>query len=231
MRGNKLTSLPNQTLALKDVSLALTGGAGRVEILKSVSAQIEAGEIVALTGPSGSGKSSLLAVAAGLERATSGSIRLLGNELVGRSEDELARSRRSAVGVVFQSFHLLPNMTALENVALAAEIAGAPRPLEAAREALARVGLSPRAGHYPSQLSGGEQQRTAVARAAVARPKILFADEPTGNLDSASGAAVRDLLFGLAREDKASLVLVTHEADLAALCDRVIRMADGRIIA
>jgi putative ABC transport system ATP-binding protein len=231
MRGNKLTSLPNQTLALEDVSLALTGGAGRVEILKSVSAEIEAGEIVALTGPSGSGKSSLLAVAAGLERATSGSIRLLGNELVGRSEDDLARIRRSAVGVVFQSFHLLPNMTALENVALAAEIAGAALPQEAARAALARVGLSPRAAHYPSQLSGGEQQRTAVARAAVTRPKILFADEPTGNLDSASGAVVRDLLFGLAREDKASLVLVTHEPDLAALCDRVIRMADGRIVA
>lgn len=226
-----MSALAKATLALTDVSLALNGAAGRVEILKNVSAEIGAGEIVALTGPSGSGKSSLLAVAAGLERASSGSIRLLDQELVGRSEDELALIRRGAVGVVFQAFHLLPNMTALENVTLAAEIAGASQPREAARAALDRVGLSPRAGHYPSQLSGGEQQRTAVARAAVARPKILFADEPTGNLDSASGAAVRDLLFSLAREDGASLVLVTHEPPLAALCDRVIAMADGRIVA
>lgn len=216
-------------LILKDVGLTLTGAAGPVDILRSVNLSIAAGEIVALTGPSGSGKSSLLAVAAGLERATSGSVLLLGQELVGKDEDSLARLRRGAVGVVFQAFHLLPNMTAFENVALAANLAGLPDTADRARTALARVGLAARACHYPGQLSGGEQQRTAVARAIVGRPRILFADEPTGNLDSASGALVRDLLFGLVREDNASLVLVTHEADFAAACDRIVRLADGRV--
>jgi putative ABC transport system ATP-binding protein len=217
-------------LVLSDVCLTLTGAAGPVNILQSVNLTVAAGEIVALTGPSGSGKSSLLAVAAGLERATSGSVLLLGQELVGKDEDSLARLRRGAVGVVFQAFHLLPNMTAFENVALAADLAGIPDSAERARAALARVGLAERAGHYPGQMSGGEQQRTAVARAIVARPRILFADEPTGNLDSASGALVRDLLFSLVREDNASLVLVTHEADFAAACDRVVRLADGRVV-
>lgn len=216
-------------LILKDVGLTLTGAAGPVDILRGVNLSIAAGEIVALTGPSGSGKSSLLAVAAGLERATSGSVLLLGQELVGKDEDSLARLRRGAVGVVFQAFHLLPNMTAFENVALAADLARLPDTADRARAALARVGLAARAGHYPGQMSGGEQQRTAVARAIVGRPRILFADEPTGNLDSASGALVRDLLFGLVREDNASLVLVTHEADFAAACDRIVRLADGRV--
>lgn len=221
---------PSPTLVLEDVRLTLTGAAGQVDILRGVSLTVAPGEIVALTGPSGSGKSSLLAVAAGLERATSGSLRLLGQELVGLDEDALARLRRGSVGVVFQAFHLMPNMTALENVTLAADLAGLDDAAAHARTALERVGLGGRAGHYPGQMSGGEQQRTAVARAVVARPKILFADEPTGNLDSAAGAAVRDLLFGLARQDGASLVLVTHEAALAEACDRVVRLADGRIV-
>jgi putative ABC transport system ATP-binding protein len=218
-----------EALALKDVCLTLSGAAGPVNILQNVDLEVAAGEIVALTGPSGSGKSSLLALAAGLERATSGSVRLLGQELVGKNEDALALVRRGAVGVIFQAFHLLPNMTALENVALAGDLAGLPDSADRARAALARVGLAKRAGHYPGQMSGGEQQRTAVARAIVARPRILFADEPTGNLDSASGALVRELLFSLVREDRASLVLVTHEADFAAACDRVVRLADGRV--
>jgi putative ABC transport system ATP-binding protein len=223
-------SEPSATLVLKDVRLTLTGAAGPVDILRGIDLSVPAGEIVALMGPSGSGKSSLLAVSAGLERATSGSLLLLGQELVGQSEDALARLRRGAVGVVFQAFHLLPNMTAFENVALAADLAGLDDAPARARAALDRVGLAARAGHYPGQMSGGEQQRTAVARAVVSGPRILFADEPTGNLDSVSGAAVRDLLFSLAREDGASLVLVTHEAELAAACDRTVRLADGRIV-
>jgi putative ABC transport system ATP-binding protein len=223
-------SEPSATLVLKDVRLTLTGAAGPVDILRGIDLSVPAGEIVALMGPSGSGKSSLLAVSAGLERATSGSLLLLGQELVGQSEDALARLRRGAVGVVFQAFHLLPNMTAFENVALAADLAGLDDAPARARAALDRVGLGARAGHYPGQMSGGEQQRTAVARAVVSGPRILFADEPTGNLDSVSGAAVRDLLFSLAREDGASLVLVTHEAELAAACDRTVRLADGRIV-
>lgn len=225
---------PAETLVLKDVQLTLKGAAGAVDILKGVDLTVRAGEIVALTGASGSGKSSLLAVAAGLEQATGGSIALLGEELVGRSEDDLARLRRGSVGVVFQAFHLLPNMTALENVMLAAELANASSAKAAraaAMAALTRVGLAERVGHYPSQLSGGEQQRVAVARATVGAPKVLFADEPTGNLDSASGAIVRDLLFSLAREEGASLVLVTHEPTLAAACDRAVKLADGKIAA
>ena len=218
-------------LVLSDVCLTLTGAAGPVDILRGIDLTVVAGEIVALTGPSGSGKSSLLAVAAGLEQATSGSVRLLDQELVGRGEDSLAQLRRGVVGVVFQSFHLLPNMTAFENVALAADLAGLSDAPGRARAALARVGIADRAAHYPGQMSGGEQQRTAVARATVARPRIVFADEPTGNLDSEAGKTVRDLLFGLAREDGASLVLVTHEPALAAACDRIVRLADGRVAA
>jgi putative ABC transport system ATP-binding protein len=225
--------MPDLVLDLRDVRLTLPGASGPVDILRGVSASVSAGEIVAVTGRSGSGKSSLLAVAAGLEPATSGSVRLLGEELVGKNEDALARLRRGRVSVVFQAFHLLPNMNARENVAVALETAGlaigrAAR--DAADKALDRVGLGHRLDHYPGQLSGGEQQRVAVARAAAVRPKIVFADEPTGNLDTAAGSAVRDLLFSLARDDGAGLVLVTHEMALAQQADRIIALEDGLVV-
>ncbi|NJR20654.1 MAG: ABC transporter ATP-binding protein [Hyphomonadaceae bacterium] len=219
-------------LLLQNVTLSLRGADGMVHILKGINGEIQAGEIVAVTGRSGSGKSSLLAVSAGLEPATSGSVKLLGQELVGLSEDQLAKVRRGQVGIVFQSFHLLPNMTALENVATAletADIATGKPARQAAKEALERVGLGHRITHYPSQLSGGEQQRVAVARATIIKPRLIFADEPTGNLDQAAGLSVRDLLFEAAREQGAALVLVTHEASLAAACDRVIALEDGLV--
>ena len=219
-------------LALHNVTLSLPGADGPVHILKGLDALIYAGEIVAITGRSGSGKSSMLAVSAGLEPASGGSVKLLGEELVGLSEDQLARVRRGRVGIVFQAFHLLPNMTALENVATAletADISTGKVARLAAAEALERVGLDHRLKHYPSQLSGGEQQRVAVARATVIKPKLIFADEPTGNLDQAAGQSVRDLLFKAARTGGAALVLVTHEASLAASCDRIIRLEDGLV--
>ena len=219
-------------LALHNVTLSLPGADGPVHILKGLDALIYAGEIVAITGRSGSGKSSMLAVSAGLEPASGGSVKLLGEELVGLSEDQLARVRRGRVGIVFQAFHLLPNMTALENVATAletADISTGKVARLAAAEALERVGLEHRLRHYPSQLSGGEQQRVAVARATVIKPKLIFADEPTGNLDQAAGQSVRDLLFEAARTGGAALVLVTHEASLAASCDRIIRLEDGLV--
>ena len=221
-------------LALHNVTLSLPGADGPVHILKGLDALIYAGEIVAITGRSGSGKSSMLAVSAGLEPASGGSVKLLGEELVGLSEDQLARVRRGRVGIVFQAFHLLPNMTALENVATAletADISTGKVARLAAAEALERVGLEHRLRHYPSQLSGGEQQRVAVARATVIKPKLIFADEPTGNLDQAAGQSVRDLLFEAARTGGAALVLVTHEASLAASCDRIIRLEDGLVAA
>jgi putative ABC transport system ATP-binding protein len=220
-------------LTLDDVRLSLPGADGPVDILRGIDAQVLAGEIVAVTGRSGSGKSSLLAVAAGLEPATAGSVRLLGQELVGLNEDQLAGVRRGRVGIVFQAFHLLPNMTALENVATALETADLARGKQArerAAAALERVGLGHRLTHYPRQLSGGEQQRVAVARATIVEPRVIFADEPTGNLDHSAGQAVRDLLFASARQGGAALVLVTHEAELAQACDRVIALEDGRIV-
>lgn len=220
-------------LIATDVRLTLPGAEGPVEILRGISMAIKAGERLAVTGRSGSGKSSLLAVCAGLEPVTSGSIKLLGEELSGKSEDGLARLRRGRVGIVFQSFHLLPNMTAQENVAIALETAGTLSGKEAraeARAALKRVGLSHRISHYPGQLSGGEQQRVAVARAAVVRPVVVFADEPTGNLDAGAGDSVRDLLFDLAVKDGAALFLVTHEPVLAKACDRQIILADGLVL-
>ncbi len=217
-------------LELRDVTLALDAGARRVDILKGVSIQVEPGESVAVVGPSGSGKSSLLSVAAGLERATGGSIRMLGEDVRALDEDGLARLRRGRVGFVFQSFHLAAGMTALENVMTPLEIARRDRPRARAAAALESVGLADRMTHYPTQLSGGERQRVAVARALTVEPEIVFADEPTGNLDAAAGARVADLLFALAREKGAALVLVTHDRDLAARADRAVTMADGRIV-
>ena len=216
-------------IALHDVSLTLASRAGPVEILKRVDVDIAPGEAVAVVGPSGSGKTSLLMIIAGLERATSGSVRVAGHDFMGLGEDELAVIRGSNIGIVFQSFHLVPTMTALENVALPLEFAGKADAFETAGAVLAEVGLAHRADHFPAQLSGGEQQRVAIARALSPRPQILLADEPTGNLDGRTGEQVIDLLFGLQRRRQATLVLVPHDVELAGRCSRLVRMTDGEI--
>ncbi|WP_299294145.1 ABC transporter ATP-binding protein [uncultured Tateyamaria sp.] len=221
--------MSDPVLSLKNAALSLDGNAGRVDILHGVTLDVARGETVGLVGPSGSGKSSLLMVMGGLERATGGQITALGQDLTAMNEDALARFRRAHMGVVFQSFHLIPTMTALENVATPLELSGARDAFDRASAELEAVGLGHRSGHYPSQMSGGEQQRVALARASVTRPDILLADEPTGNLDGTNGAAIMDLLFGLRDRHGATLVLVTHAPDLAARCDRVIRLADGNI--
>jgi putative ABC transport system ATP-binding protein len=220
---------PGAPLALDGVWLTLPSAAGPVEILRGLDFTVAPGERVAVVGPSGSGKSTLIAIAAGLERPTKGQVRLLGQELSRLNEDGRARLRRGRVSLVFQSFHLLPNMTAEENVAAPLEIAGAPKAARTAREWLDRVGLAARRSHYPHQLSGGEQQRVALARALATRPTLLFADEPTGNLDHDNAHHVADLIFALAAESGAALVLVTHDEALAARADRVARMAAGRV--
>lgn len=217
-------------LTLTDARLTLSGNAGPVEILRGITLSVAKGETVGMVGPSGSGKSSLLMLMGGLERATGGSVIALGQDLTAMDEDGLARFRRSNMGVVFQSFHLIPTMTALENVAVPLELAGARDAFDRAEAELRAVGLGSRLDHYPSQLSGGEQQRVALARAAAPRPAILLADEPTGNLDGANGQAIMDLLFGLRDRHGATLVLVTHAPELAARCDRVVRLADGRVV-
>ncbi|WP_058245030.1 ABC transporter ATP-binding protein [Thalassovita autumnalis] len=216
-------------LSLRDVTLSLDGNAGRIEILHGISLDVQSGESLGLIGPSGSGKSSLLMLMGGLEQATTGSVTALGQELTTMNEDQLARFRRDSMGIVFQSFHLIPTMTALENVATPLELAGHRDAFDRAMEELQAVGLEARADHYPSQMSGGEQQRVALARAAAPRPKILLADEPTGNLDGANGAAIIDLLFGLRDRHGSTLVLVTHSRELAERCDRVVRLRDGRV--
>jgi len=221
--------MTDPVLSLKDASLSLNGNAGRVDILHGITLDVHPGETLGLIGPSGSGKSSLLMLMGGLEQATGGTVTALGRDLTAMDEDALARFRRDNMGVVFQSFHLISTMTALENVATPLELAGHRDAFDRAQAELAAVGLAQRAGHYPSELSGGEQQRVALARAAAPRPKILLADEPTGNLDEANGRAIMDMLFDLRDRHGATLVLVTHAPDLAARCDRVVRLRDGRI--
>jgi putative ABC transport system ATP-binding protein len=216
-------------LGLADAGLTLAGNAGPVTILRNITLEVQRGESLGLIGPSGSGKSSLLMIMGGLERATSGSVRALGHDLNGMDEDQLARFRRDNMGVVFQSFHLIPTMTALENVALPLELGGVQDAFGRAEAELNAVGLGARMDHYPSQMSGGEQQRVALARAAAHRPAILLADEPTGNLDGKNGEAIMDLLFGLRDRHEATLIMVTHAPELAARCSRIIRLKDGRI--
>ena len=215
---------------LTDVHLDMASDAGMVNILRGVSLEVSAGEIAALVGPSGAGKSSLMMVAGGLERATAGRVEVASIDLGPLDDDARARLRRDHLGIVFQGFHLIPTMTALENVALPLEFAGRGDAFEAAEAALGRVGLGHRTGHYPAQLSGGEQQRVAVARAFVGSPKLLLADEPTGNLDGTTGRQVMDLLFELARAEGATLLLITHDMTLAARCDRIVHIADGLIV-
>lgn len=214
-------------MSVSDVHLTLTSRAGPVNILRGITLSIPQGQSAAIVGPSGSGKTSLLMVMAGLERATSGHIAIEGRPLGTMSEDELAVFRGREIGIVFQSFHLVPTMTALENVALPMELAGEAEAFGRAAELLGEVGLAARVDHFPAELSGGEQQRVAIARALSRRPRVILADEPTGNLDGASGRQIVDLLFGLRARMRASLVLVTHDEKLAAMTDRVIRMADG----
>lgn len=219
-----------KVIKLTNVSLTLESGAGPVNILKKINFAVEQGQSVGIVGPSGSGKSSLMSLMTGLEQATSGSIEVGGLAFTGASEDDLARHRLKHVGIVMQAFHLIPTMTALENVAVPLELAGVNDAFDLASKELELVGLAQRVEHYPAQLSGGEQQRVALARALAPQPDILFGDEPTGNLDGKTGRAVIDLIFDLARERKSTLVLVTHDPALADRCDRVISMMDGRIV-
>jgi putative ABC transport system ATP-binding protein len=216
-------------IQLKDVSLRLGQGASAVDVLKKVSLDVASGEATGIVGPSGSGKSTLLMVIAGLERVDSGTVRIAGHLLNGQSEDRIAAFRGRNIGIVFQSFHLIPNMTALENVAVPLELAGRNDPFGAAFRELDAVGLADRVTHYPGELSGGEQQRVAIARALAPEPRILIADEPTGNLDQATGRQIADLLFAEAKERGMTLVLVTHDPSLAGRCGRQVAMRSGRI--
>ncbi len=218
-----------EAVSIKNLDLSLGRDASRVHILKGISLSIERGEAIGLVGPSGSGKSTLLMTMAGLEQPDSGTVIVDGQTLTTMSEDNLARFRGRHIGIVFQSFHLIPTMTALENVAVPLELAGHPDPMGRARPELEEVGLGARLNHYPAELSGGEQQRVALARALAPDPALLVADEPTGNLDEATGLQIVDLLFRMKHERGATLVLVTHDADLAARCDRTIRLRSGRI--
>ncbi|WP_342361097.1 ABC transporter ATP-binding protein [Terrarubrum flagellatum] len=220
---------PAPSIKLDDVHLSLGSGASRVHILNGISLEIEPGEIVALVGPSGSGKSTLLMTLAGLEPVDKGSVTVDGQTLGALDEDALARFRGRRIGIIFQSFHLIPTMTALENVAVPLELADDPDAWAKAERELVHVGLGHRLRHYPSQLSGGEQQRVAIARAVAPHPPLVIADEPTGNLDGATGEQIVELLFALKRERGATLVIVTHDNELAEKCDRVIRIRNGRI--
>ena len=222
-------SSPNIVIDARDVTLSLGENDARVDILRGVSLNVATGSSLALLGPSGSGKSSLMAVLSGLERASGGSIIVAGADFSAMDEDALARARRGRIGIVLQAFHLLPTMTALENVAVPLELAGIDDAFDRAAEELASVGLGARLSHYPAQLSGGEQQRVAIARAIAPRPALLFADEPTGNLDAATGEAIMDLLFARKQETGATLVMITHDEALSHRCDRVVTMRDGKI--
>lgn len=218
-------------LVLDGVVLTLPSTAGPVEILRGVDLVVAPGETVAIVGPSGSGKSSLISIAAGLETPTRGRAMLFGQDMAALGEDGRARLRRGRAALVFQSFHLLPNMTAEENVSAPLELAHRPGAVALARSWLERVGLGARRSHYPHQMSGGEQQRVALARALAVGPELLFADEPTGNLDGTNGALVADLLFDLVRDSGAALVMVTHDDRLAARADRIVTMRDGQVVA
>ena len=222
-------SSTNIVIDARDVTLSLGENSARVDILRGISLSVAAGSSVALLGPSGSGKSSLMAVLSGLERASGGSIHVAGADFSAMDEDDLARARRGRIGIVLQAFHLLPTMTALENVAVPLELSGVDAAFDRAAEELTSVGLGARLGHYPAQLSGGEQQRVAIARAIAPRPALLFADEPTGNLDAATGEAIMDLLFTRQRETGATLIMITHDEALSKRCDRVVSLRDGNI--
>jgi putative ABC transport system ATP-binding protein len=216
-------------IELTDVHLTLASAAGQVNILRGINLAVAPGESVAVVGPSGSGKSTMLMVMAGLERPSTGTVRIAGQDITGFDEDRMALFRRQHIGIVFQAFHLIPTMTALENVAVPLEFAGDRQAFGHAKRGLEAVGLGHRLTHYPGQLSGGEQQRVALARAFAAEPPLLFADEPTGNLDAATGAQIIELLFDLRARKNSTLILITHDRDLASRCDRTLRMHDGRI--
>ncbi|MFO7576297.1 MAG: ABC transporter ATP-binding protein [Pelovirga sp.] len=216
-------------IEIRDLHLSLVGGAGPVKILRGIDLTVQPGETLSIVGPSGAGKTTLLMALAGLEPATAGDIRVAGVRLNGLDEDALARFRRAQIGIVFQSFHLIPTMTAVENVALPLEFAAVDNALERAAAALAATGLEQRSAHFPGELSGGEQQRVALARAFVAQPALILADEPTGNLDQETGQKVMELLFSLQEQQGTSLVLITHDPQLAQRCQRTIRIADGRL--
>ena len=224
------TTSPEPVVLIEDLYLTLDSAAGPVNILRGLDLAVGRGETVSIVGPSGSGKTSLMMVIAGIERQTAGRVVVAGAELGAMDEDALALLRRGSIGIVFQSFHLVPTMTALENVAIPLELAGRDDAFERSREALASVSLDHRLTHYPGQLSGGEQQRVAIARAFVADPELLLADEPTGNLDGATGEAVMELLFDLSARHRTTLILITHDVALSSRCSRRIDLADGRIV-
>lgn len=221
---------PDLAISARALTLTLGRSDAAVEILRGVDLDVAQGETVAVLGPSGSGKSSLMAVLSGLERASGGTLQVAGEDFAAMDEDALAHARRGRIGVVLQAFHLLPTMTAIENVATPLELAGMGDARERAAAELEAVGLGHRLTHYPQQLSGGEQQRVAIARATASRPRLLFADEPTGNLDSATGETIIDLLLGRQADTGATLLMITHDAELAQRCGRVLTMADGRVV-
>jgi len=222
--------MPAAMIRLAGIELKLASAAGQVNILRGLDLEVAAGETVGITGPSGSGKSTMMMIIAGLERPSAGKVEVAGSDLTALNEDQLARFRRARIGIVFQAFHLIPTMMALENVAVPLEFAGRPDAFERAEAALASVGLDHRLTHYPGQLSGGEQQRVALASAFAVEPSLLLADEPTGNLDGETGRQVIDLMFDLAARRGTTLMLITHDPALAGRCRRLVRLLDGRIL-